>query len=205
VSSEWIELAPSIKYLSASAYPLSADVVLIEGREHIWLFDVGSSDDVLQALQTLSKKPRIILSHFHPDHTANLDKLSFEALYVGSYTHQKIKLGTIVKSPIELDDGIHLRVFPLPSSHAKGSLALEVNETYAFLGDGAYSAVKQGRAVYNATLLKDELDVLRSIKAPWFLLSHANPFLQKKDDVITLLEAVYNQRCANSPDIYPKD
>lgn len=204
MSTQWIPLTPEIRYLPFTASPLSAQVVLVEGREHLWLFDVGASSDALEALQALPKKPRVILSHFHPDHMANLDKLDVEALYVGSYTYEKTGFGTVVREPIVVEDGFKLRIFPLPSSHAKGSLAVEVNGTHAFLGDAVYSTMRQGRVAYNATLLKDEIAALRALKAPYFLLSHADPFLQKKEDVLTMLEGIYAQRDPNCPDIFPK-
>lgn len=204
MSAQWIALTREIKYLPFTMSPLSAEVVLIEGREHLWLFDVGASVDVLESLLSLPKKPRVILSHFHPDHRANLDKLEVDALYVGTYTYEKVEMGTVVRTPTLIDDGVKLRIFPLPCSHARGSLALEVNDAYAFLGDAAYSTAKQGRIAYNATLLKDEIDTLKALNASWFLLSHADPFLQKKEDVLAMLEGIYAQRNPNSPDIFPR-
>lgn len=204
MSAQWIPLTPKINYLKFTVSPLSAEVALIEGQEHLWLFDVGASAEVLECLQALPKQPNVVISHFHPDHIGNLDKLTFNELYLGGFTFQKAGAGTVVKEPFFLDDGIKLKLFPLPSSHARGSLGLEVNETYAFLGDAVYSTMKQGRPAYNATLLKDEIDTLKALKAPYFLLSHAEPFLQKKEDVLTMLEGIYAQRDPNCPDIFPR-
>lgn len=204
MSAPWLPLTPNIRYQRFTVAPLSAEVVLLEGREHLWLFDVGASPDVLAQLQALPQKPRIILSHFHPDHMANWSKLDWDELYVGSYTYEKTGCGNIVKSSVFIDDGLKLRIFPFPSSHAKGSLALEVDETYVFLGDGIYSKAKQGRPAYNATLLKDGIDLLKQLKAPWLLLSHAEPFLQRKEDVLEMLEGIYAQRQQGCPDIFPR-
>lgn len=204
MSTPWIDLSPNIRYQRFTVSPLSAEVVLLECREHLWLFDVGASPEVLKLLQSLPQKARIILSHFHPDHTANLVNLDWDALYVGSYTYEKTQCGTVVKTSVAIEDGMKLRIFPLPSSHAKGSLALEVDETYAFLGDGVYSAAMQGRPAYNATLLKDTISTLKALNAPWFLLSHAEPFLQRKEDVLAMLESIYAQRTSNDPYIFPR-
>ena len=204
MSATWIDITSCIRYQRFTVSPLSAEVVLLEGREHLWLFDVGSSPDVLRQLQALPKRPRIILSHFHPDHMANWSKLDWDELYVGNYTYVKTGCGTIVNKPIFIDDGLKMRIFPFPSSHAKGSLALEVDETYVFLGDGIYSKAKQGRPAYNVTLLKDGIDLLKRLKAQWLLLSHADPFLQRKEDVLEMLEGIYAQRKQGCPDIFPK-
>lgn len=204
MSANWIPLTPEIHYRKFTVSPLSAEIVLIQGREHLWLFDVGASPAALESLLALPQKPNVVISHFHPDHMANLDKLAVDALYVGSYTYEKTGFGTLVREPILIDDGLKLNIFPLPSSHARGSLGLEINETYVLLGDAVYSTMKQGRPAYNATLLKDEIDTLKSLKAPYFLLSHAEPFVQKKEDVLTMLENIYAQRDPNSPDIFPR-
>ena len=87
-----------------------------------------------------------------------------------------------------------LRIFPLQSSHAKGSLGLEVNGEYAFLGDGVYPGTKNGKACYNASVLKEEIAVLKNLEAKYFLLSHDENFVRKKEDVLKDLEDIYSQR-----------
>ena len=202
--SDWLSLDSGIRYLKSTADPLSADIGLIRGKDHLWLFDVGAGAQALERLQALPQKPCVVLSHFHPDHMGNLDKLDWEALYLGHYTFLKTGFGTVVRKPLTISDGIQLTIFPIPSSHAKGSLGLEVNEAYAFLGDAVYSSAKQGRTVYNATLLKDTIASLRTLRAPYFLLSHAEPFVQKKEEVLAMLEGIYAQRKPACPDIFPR-
>ena len=82
----------------------------------------------------------------------------------------------------------------IPSSHAKGSLALEVDETWCFLGDAAYATQKSGQTVYNAERLLAEIRVLKNVRAPYFLLSHSEPFQQNKEDVLEWMEATYEKR-----------
>ena len=201
---DWLSLDSSIRYLKSTADPLSADIGLIRGKDHLWLFDVGAGAQALERLQALPQKPCVVLSHFHPDHLSNLDKLDWEALYLGHYTYKKTGFGTVVRKPMTISDGSQLTIFPIPSSHAKGSLGLEVNETYAFLGDAVYSGAKQGCSVYNVTLLKDTIASLRTLRAPYFLLSHAEPFVQKRDEVLAMLEGIYVQRKPSCPDIFSK-
>ena len=94
---------------------------------------------------------------------------------------------------------MNLHIFPLPSSHAKGSLALEINEKYCFLGDGVYAMQKGEKRLYNAGILKEEIEILKNIKAQHFMLSHRNPFDNSKDSVIRLLDGIYAKRKSGEP------
>ena len=44
----------------------------------------------------------------------------------------------------------------------------------------------------------DQLRVLRSLRAPYFLLSHDDPFVHHKEEVIAELEAIYARRQSQS-------
>ncbi|MFQ7394619.1 MAG: hypothetical protein ACLRMX_05445 [Lachnospira eligens] len=76
-------------------------------------------------------------------------------------------MGTVVEDDIYIQDGdVSLHIFPLPSSHAKGCVALEVNSDNNFLGDALYAMQKCGHnTLYNAGILKEEINVLQNIKA----------------------------------------
>ncbi len=193
-----IRITDRISYYPAINAPLAADVGVVEGDECTWLFDLGPNADVVKVLQTQSKPLCLALSHFHQDHMAYWERLNLQDLYVGKHTFKYTHCGTVVDSDLYLEDGVKLHFFPLPSSHAKGSLGLEVDETYAFLGDGIYPMQKDDRSVYNANLLADQLRVLRSLKAKFFLLSHDEPFVHRKEDVLSELEAVYAKRQSQS-------
>lgn len=128
-----------ISYLTPTEHPLSANVVIIEGDAFLWGYDVGNHPAVPEILQKKSKqtgkKIRVILSHFHPDHIGNLSEISCEAVYQGKNTFRYTKTGTVIEEDTWFQDGdVRLHLFPIPSSHAKGSLALEVDETWCFLG-----------------------------------------------------------------------
>ncbi len=195
-----LRISNRISYFPALEEPLSADVGIVEGSTYTWLFDLGPHASAIRDLRALNPaKPFCLaLSHFHQDHIAGWDQLNLQDLYVGKHTFKYTHCGTVVDSDLYIDDGVKLHFFPLPSSHAKGSLGLEVDETYAFLGDGIYPMQKDDRSVYNANLLADQLRILRALKAKYFLLSHDEPFVHRKEDVLSELEAVYAKRQSQS-------
>ena len=186
-----IELEKNISYIEPTQNPLSANVVLIEGENNLWLYDVGNNpcvSQIISAFNTSNKKINVILSHFHADHIGNLDKISYSNVY------------QILENDLYFRDGnINLHIFPLPSSHAKGSLALEINEKYCFLGDGVYAMQKGEKRLYNAGILKEEIEILKNIKAQHFMLSHRNPFDNSKGSVIRLLDGIYAKRKSGEP------
>ena len=184
-----------ISYIESANAPLSAEIGIIKAESGIWLFDVGNGEANIEGLKD---RYNIVLSHFHADHTGNLAKLNACNLYVSKTTYDHVNAGTVVNADIFID-GMH--IFPLPSSHTKGCLGLEVDETYAFIGDALYSKVKDGFYVYNAQLLKEEIVVLRALKAPYLLVSHYEGFVRKKEDVLDELKEIYGQRVKNTPDI----
>ena len=188
-----------ISYLTPTEHPLSANVVIIEGDAFFWVYDVGNHPAVPEILQKKSKqtgkKIRVILSHFHPDHIGNLSEISCEAVYQGKNTFRYTKTGTVIEEDTWFQDGdVRLHLFPIPSSHAKGSLALEVDETWCFLGDAAYATQKNGQTIYNAERLLAEIRVLKNVRAPYFFLSHSEPFQRNKEDVLEWMEAIYEKR-----------
>ena len=191
---ERISIDDIVTYWKATEEPLSADVGVIQGDKYTWLYDVGCSEEAAACIQSLQKPKKVVLSHFHPDHTRNLSKITFDTLYQGGHTLRYTKQGEVVKGHLWLEDGVRLHLFELPCSHAKGSIGLEVNEKYAFLGDATYCAVKDGGGIYNVNLLAEEIKVLRELKAEYFLLSHDKRFVRRKEVVLAQLEGIYARR-----------
>ena len=187
-----------ISYIKATENPLSADVGVIEGERFLWLYDVGNRPEVTEYLNTLEKPKCVILSHFHADHIGGLDGLRYEKLYQGTATKKYTNAGETVSGELIIEDGITFRIFELPSSHAQGSIGLEVNN-YAFFGDGTYATAKQGRVVYNQGLLQAEIKVLKSLNAENFVLSHDERYIVPREEVISELEAIYSRRQKNEP------
>lgn len=196
---EQIELDKRIRYIPAKCDPLSADVGLICGAENIWLYDVGADQHVLEGLNHITQKKAVVLSHFHPDHIENLTNLSYDKLYVGDNTYKYTKAGTIVDDDIYIEDNCRLHIFKIPSCHAKGSLALEVDETYVFVGDALYPTTKKGEVVYNVQHLQEQIALLKKIKSDKILISHTKDFIYEKKNVIEQLEKIYATRQQNNP------
>ena len=174
-----------ISYIEATEEPLSADIGIIRCEDDEWLYDVGNDE---RSLEGLDGEYNVVLSHFHQDHTGSLDKVRTGELYVSGETFRHTGRGTVVNGELTIGD---IRIFQIPSSHTKGCLGLEIGNEYAFVGD----------ALYNAQLLKDEIEVLKKLKAPKLLVSHFRGLVRPKDEVIAELEAIYNMREKNNPDI----
>ena len=189
-------ISDKISYMPATESPLSADIGIIRDGGQTWLFDVGNGT---AAIDGLSGSFQVALSHFHGDHTGNLKKLDIQNLYVSGETRRHIGGGILVKEDLFLG-AMHL--FPIPSSHCKGCLGLEIDEAYAFVGDALYCKGKNGDYFYSTQLLRDEIAVLKKLKAPCLLVSHHPGLVRSREEVITELEKLYAQRDMGS-DIIP--
>lgn len=196
---EPISITKHISYLKASENPLSADVGLIAGDSFLWLYDVGANPENIEYLESQKKPHQVILSHFHPDHIQNWDKISMHSLYQSKNTRKYTGQGEIVTSDCTIQDGISLQLFSIPCCHAKGSLGLEVNGEYAFLGDAIYPTQKNGKRVYNASLLYEEIQVLSARKASYFMVSHQANFVCEKRKILDFLQFIYEKRESGNP------
>ena len=190
-----ITINDKISYIEATQDPLSADIGIIRDESGLWLFDVGNDADRIAGL---IGEYNVVLSHFHQDHAGSIDRIRVKELYLSKETYRHVGRGTVVASDIRIG-GMH--IFPIPSSHTKGSLGLEVDESYAFVGDALYSKVKDGCYIFNAQLLKTEIDVLSGLKAPFFLVSHIKGLIRSKDEVIEELKEIYGTRENHDPEI----
>lgn len=158
---------------------------------------------------TVPLKKNIVISHFHRDHLLNVVRhcngevsLDFDTLYVGSHAskvvgeiagHEKIT----VSSPLLFDDVVHIEILPVPNSHAKGALALIVDD-FVFLGDATYPMVGHGEPdVYNVQILEQQIKMLKSLTASRFCLSHKRGLVRDKSSVIQFLESVLARRQKN--------
>lgn len=201
----FLPLAPNISYLPATmpgalnaGAPLSADVFVIQGKDSLWIFDVGATDSAAAAINALPGKKNVVLSHFHGDHTSNITRIVFDNLYVGRDSFRHYNIGQVIDSPVQFEDGFRFRIVPVPNSHCKGSLALLVNDEFAFLGDSTYPQVRPHVDCYNAQLLENQLKVLRSFPDQ-FILSHRKNVLCSKTSVLLMMESVLSRRQKNNP------
>lgn len=190
-----IKINEKISYIPASDGPLSADIGIINDGGTLWLYDVGGDEAKISALDGIYN---VVISHFHNDHTGNIGKINISELYGSKETFKHTHFGNVVSD--EFVSG-SVRVFSIPSSHCKGCLGMEIDETFAFVGDALYCRHKNGKRTYNAQILKDEIDCLKNIKAQFLLVSHYDGFVRRKEDVIAELEAVYEKRVGNCAEI----
>ena len=166
-----------------------------------------NSDSVAPVANPLKKN--IVISHFHRDHLLNVVRhcngevlLDFDTLYVGSHASKVVgemsdREKVTVAAPLSFDDGMHIEILPIPNSHAKGSLALVVDD-FVFLGDATYPMVGHGEPdVYNVQILEQQIKMLKSLSASRFCLSHKRGLVRDKSSVIQFLESVLARRQKN--------
>ncbi len=196
LTADSVELNEYISYIPASKKPLSSDVVFIRRRDCVWLYDVGACKETAHEIEQIFRKKKVVLSHFHPDHVWNLVCTTRSELYVSENTRKYVRQGTVVDDELVVPaDGAYpeLRVFAVPSSHAKGCLGLQCGE-YVFLGDATYSKEKGGKRFYNEQSLRELIACIEGLDCDFVCLSHSRSFVHKKEDVLGLLTAIYNSR-----------
>lgn len=199
---ERIQINTKISYWKAQENPLSSDIGVIKGEKYTWVFDVGDGEEALACIRSLEAPINIILSHFHKDHIGNIGKIDDAKFYQGAHTLKYTHVGEAVHDDIWIEDGVKMHLFEIPSGHAKGCIGLEIDGEYAFLGDAVYCGIKDGKQVYNANLLGEQIKVLRSLQAKYFLLSHRERLVCKKEAVLRQLDNIYAKRDVKSAWIY---
>ncbi len=185
------EINEHISYLPASEEPLSADVYFIKGKEYNYIVDVGVNDEALKAVSDCPRK-KVIITHFHEDHTGNVPRLDIhdEDLFAGPYSAKVLKRGTVVREKVSFDDGLLIEIIPMPSSHAKGCLAVLIDRDILIMGDSCYGHNEKG---YNVSLLYDQIRLLKELEFTTAVMSHDERRHSKKK-VIRLLEMYYSKR-----------
>lgn len=211
---ELVSINDRISRIIASREPLSSDVIIVKGNERTYIYDVGRAKENLAYFNTYDGEMQVILSHFHQDHvwwltkhkvtdsnmipgddlSLNYDRPPFTKIYGGDHTAKYVDELTVVKEPLVIMDGVKIEIMPIPSSHAKGSLMMVVDDEYAFVGDACYETTKNGITGFNAQLLKAQIEVLKKIKARTICLSHDRAFFRPTKLMIRFLEAVYEKR-----------
>lgn len=199
-------ISDKISYIEASDDPLSADIGIVRENGTTWLFDVGNGE---ASQNRIPQEPvNVVLSHFHADHIGNIGKVRADKVFASKETlahcffDTKGNDGVIVNS--ELCFG-KIRIIPIPSSHAPGSVCLEVDGHYAFVGDALYCKTKGEKCVYNTQLLNAEIEVLEKMSAEYLLVSHFEGLVRKKEAVIAELKEIYSKRDKNSAFIETDD
>ena len=193
-----IKLEDYLEYLPASNEPLSADVYLIHGSEKTYIVDCGASDEACSLINGIENKA-LIITHFHADHLGNLSRIEIDDknLYVGNYTKKYAKRGSEILDSLEINDGIKIRISAIPSSHAKGSLAVTINDKWLLLGDSFYCSTKG----YNVSLLHDEIEFIKKEPFEKALCSHDNT-VYTKGKILETLEFFYSKKEKGAAHIY---
>ncbi len=184
-----------LRYIEAKDAPLSSNVFLIEGIKNTYIFDVGSDKFSREEIKKIKNKS-IIISHFHQDHMENLKFFIDDEydLYIGDYTYKILGYGNVIRDKYEINDGVNLKIFYIPNSHAKGSLGVIINNEYLLIGD----SLDGNRNGFNVSLLNEEIKLLKELEYKYILNGHNNEILNKKD-VIDELELIYSKRIKNKP------
>lgn len=190
-----VRISDKIRCIEASDDPLSADIGIIDSEDGVWLYDVGNG---AESISSLKSEYNVVLSHFHTDHTGNIGRIRARCIYSSRETREHIHDGVTVDGELRVGE---MRIFTLPSCHAKGCLGLEVGEMYAFVGDALYCRVRDGFCIYNAQLLRDEIKVLEALRAPYLLVSHLKGMIREKADALDELRKIYGMRDKCSAEI----
>ena len=125
-----------------------------------------------------------------------------DSLYVTKYTKKYTRAGTIVDEELNFPDGI--KIYQIPSSHSKGSLALEYKD-YVFLGDATYCHFRLSAREYNVQLLEQMVKKMEEIQATNFCLSHDKNFVQPKESVLRIYKKILARRTHGNPTINVND
>ena len=185
--------------LPMSTDPLSADVFIIHGQRCTYFIDCGSCDAALDFILSVDGSRNLVLTHFHADHSDNMKRFregTFETVYGGKKTIERIGCGTIVNTELELEEGI--RIIPITNCHAKGSLAVELDGEYLFTGDALCGCDTPQGYGYNAGMLLSTIRELEKCKAKYIVPSHSTQ-IRPKDEVLTELRKIYSERKGNDP------
>lgn len=193
------KLTERISFIPAVEEPLSSDVLIVRGDSATYIFDVGHNTDVSNYLNGLPGKKTVIISHFHEDHTGGLNDINFDRLLVGNYTAKSLKMGEAVEKRLTIEDGVKLDIIPCPSSHAKGSLVLMIDDEYLLTGDSTYCTGKNDEYFYNVSLLSEQIKLFESLPATKYYLSHRAGRFLKKELIVRQLHNIFIKRVPGNP------
>ena len=186
---EMNRISEKIKYLPATNDPLSADVYFVEGDKYCYIYDVGNNEHSLTQINQTEKEIIVILSHYHADHTGNIDEINFRDLYVGNLTHETIGKGTIVEDVITINDGVKIEVIHCVSPHTDGSLIMNIDNEYTLIADLYFT-----RPPFDKKKALKMLESLGKIDTKYFVISHQEEAkVIDKNELIESLSEYFNQ------------
>lgn len=176
-----------IKYLPAMNDPLSADVFCIDGDQFCYVYDVGNNAHSLHCINQTSKEKIIVLSHYHKDHTGNIEGVHYRNLFVGKKTYEAIGKGVIVEDKLTINDGVRIEIAHCVSPHTDGSLMVTIDNEYTLIADLYFT-----RPPFDKEKAMKMIDSLRSIDTKYFVISHQEEEkVIPKDKLIAELTAYF--------------
>lgn len=184
-----MQICEYISFIPSSDEPLSADVFFIKGDSKTYIYDVGANEQSFKEIESVQGEKAVILSHFHPDHIANMARINCDEIYLGRKTYEKLGKGIIVSDKLVIEDGIKLEIMRLPSVHAKGSLVLTVNSEYTLIGDLYYS-----NRDCNKDIAREMITAMRRLDTKYFIPSHRGeaPVIEKNRLISELEEYFFD-------------
>ena len=171
-----------IRYIPATNDPLSADVFCIDGDQYCYVYDVGSNECSLRYLNQIGKEKIVILSHYHKDHTGNIDGVHYHDLFVGAKTYETIGKGVIVEDAFTINDGVKIDVIHCTSPHTDGSLIITVDNEYTLIADLFFT-----RPPFDKDKAMKMLESLKNIDTKYFVISH------QEDEKVILKETLIQE------------
>ncbi len=186
-----IPICEYINFLPSSDEPLSADVFFVRGDKKTYIYDVGANEQSFKEIESVPGEKAVILSHFHPDHIANMTRLRCDEIYLGRKTFEKLGRGVIVSDKIVIEDGLKLEIARFPSVHAKGSLVLTVNSEYTLIGDLYYCAKD-----CNKNIAREMLTAMKRLDTRYFVPSHygESPVIEKNRLICELEDYFFGEK-----------
>ena len=132
-----VKINDYMSYVPATEDPLSADVGIVYTKSGTFFFDAGSRQEAFDLIENTEGVRHIVISHFHTDHAANIQKLvrgknlrltsvslediknltpETDTLTVGSFTYKKYGCGTNLRSLVNIEQKLYLEsLFPYKS------------------------------------------------------------------------------------------
>lgn len=189
-----------ISVLEPCNEPLSSDVAIIKGTEYTWIFDTGACDETAAVLSKIEGPVNAVISHFHSDHTTNIERLNLCNLYVSSHTYKYTKKGIVINSDTSINDGVSIRIIPIPTVHVKGALGMLVDDKFFFSGDALYPTAKVNRPVYNVQFIKEQMDLIATLPDECKVyMSHKMDKPRSKALTLRWLKQIYDKRESGNP------
>ncbi len=188
-------LNPNVYYLEGhdSEGP-NPKIGIILGTSAVCLIDVSNEKAMLgEALSFVSsERPsaviKVVLTHFHNDHIANLEYLpSSLEVYSSKNTARYLKKPiNLVQKDLILDlGGVTASILPVPSLHAKGCLDVLCGP-YLFVGDSLYFRRSGTSFFYNREISAEMEKRYEAIPFEETIPSHEGP-AQNKNEVMLFL------------------